>query len=176
LNALAILQVASYGAALEAANIATNRPSLELTEIMPFGTYALLVVQGEFEALVSYRKVLRTADLQKSVIIENPDQRLVKSLYHLENQKPQNFLLILESDFVGYLLQWAQALLPKGLEIVDLRQPRLPGGWASLILTGAHLEQFQADIRDMEQQKIRVSFVENLNSKFRNYFEIEAGS
>lgn len=143
MKALALIQVATYGAALEAANIATNRTNLELTEIIPFGTFSQLLIQGPQADLISYRKILRTADLQKSVIIQNPDPRLLKAYYHLENRKPDNFLLIIENDFAGYLLEWGQILLNKGLQIVDFRQPRLPGSLACLVMTGKDLGEIQ---------------------------------
>lgn len=173
MKALALIQVATYGAALEAANIATNRSSLELTEIIPFGTYSQLFLQGPESDLIAYRKILRTADLQKSVIISKPDPRLLKAYYHLENSKPQNYLLILENEFAGYLLEWAQALLNRGLQIVDFRQPRFPGSYACLVMTGEDLSSIQEEMRIMEAQKIKVSFVEEMNTRFRNYFEIE---
>ena len=161
MKSLALIQVATYGAALEAANLATNRPTLELLEIIPFGGYSQLLIQGPFKDLNLYRKVLRTADIQKSVIVENPDPRLLKAYYHLENQKPENFLLILENEFAGYILEWAQALLAKGLQIVDFRQPRFPGSLACLVMTGKDLSEIQEDMRLMEVQKIKVSFVED---------------
>ncbi len=170
---LAFIQVATYGAALEAANIATNRPGLELLEIIPFGTYSQLVIQGEMQELISYRKVLRTADLQKSVILKNPDPRLLKAFYHLENEKPLNFLLILEDEFSGYLFEWAQKLLQKNLQFVEFRQPRFPGAFACLVMTGEDLNSVQDEMQQMEAQKIRVSFVEEMNPRFRSYFEIE---
>lgn len=169
---LALIQVGSYGAALEAANIATNRKSLELLEIIPFGTYTQLLVQGSATDLNSYRKVLRTADLQKSVIIENPDERLLKAYYHLANSPIQNYILILENDFAGYLLQWGQKLLHKKLEMMDFRQPRFPGAAACLVMTGSDLSLIQSEIAEMENQKIKVSFVEEPSEKLRAYFDL----
>lgn len=174
MKALALIQVATYGAALEAANIATNRTNLELIEIIPFGTYAQLLIRGPFADLISYRKILRTADLQKSVIIEKPDPRLLKAYYHQENQSPDNYLLILENEFAGHLLEWAQVFLDKELQIVDFRQPRFPGAMACIVMTGKDLDLIQGEMRVMETQKIKVSFVEEMNPKFRKYFEIEA--
>ncbi len=173
MSALALIQVASYGAALEAANIATHRQNLELLEIIPFGTYCQLLLQGPEADLTSYRKVLRTADLQKSVIINQPDERLLKAYYHLENQPIQNYLLILETEFAGYLFNWAQKLLGMKLEVVDFRQPRYAGSVACLVMTGADLSQIQGEILEMEAQKIKVSFVEEPTAKLRSYFDIE---
>lgn len=174
MKALALIQVATYGAALEAANLATHRESLELTEIIPFGTYAQILIHGPEQDLNLYRKDLRTADIQKSVIIENPDPRLLKAYYHLENSQPQSYLLILEAEFAGYLLKWSQVLFSKGLQVVDFRQPRFPGSLACLVMTGPDLGGIQDEMSKMEAQKIKVSFVEELNQKFRKYFEIEA--
>lgn len=176
MKALSLIQVASYGGALEAANMVTNRESLELLEIIPFGTFSQLLIQGPYQDLMSYRKALRTADLQKSVIIENPDPRLLKAYYHLENQKPENYFLILEDEFAGYLLQWAQVLLKKNLKIVDFRQPRFPGAFACLVLTGPDLSLVAEEMRQMEFQKIKVSFVEEPTAKLRSYFDIEVKS
>lgn len=173
MSALALIQVASYGAALEAANIATHRKSLELLEIIPFGTYCQLLIQGPEEDLNNYRKVLRTADLQKSVIINRPDERLLKAYYHLENKPIQNYLLILESEFAGYLFNWAQKLFAAKLEVVDFRQPRFPGAMACLVMTGQSLGLIQGHIMEMESQKIKVSFVEEPTEKLRSYFDIE---
>lgn len=173
MTAFALIQVAGYGAALEAANIATNRKELELVEIIPFGTYCQILVKGTANDLNSYRKVLRTADLQKSVIIENPDDRLLKAFYHLEHKPIQNYLLILENPFSGYLMNWAQTLLKKGLEIVDYRQPRFPEAMACLVMTGPDLQQIQGEMIEMEGQKIKVSFVEEPSQKLRSYFDIE---
>jgi hypothetical protein len=173
-KAFALIQVSSYGAALEAANIATHRKNLELLEIIPFGTFCQILVRGSEADLVSYRKVLRTADLQKSVIIDQPDERLLKAYYHLENKPIQNYLLILENEFAGYLFNWGQKLLvEKKLEIVDFRQPRFPGAMACLVLTGEDLQEVQGLFMEMEIQKIKVSFVEEPSTKLRSYFDIE---
>jgi hypothetical protein len=172
-TAFALIQVAGYGAALEAANIACNRKNLELVEILPFGTYCQILVKGAAADLNNYRKVLRTADLQKSVIIENPDDRLMRAFYHLEHKPIQNFLLILENPFSGYLLEWAQTLLKKGLDIVDYRQPRFPEAMACLVMTGADLGLIQNEMIEMEGQKIKVSFVEEPSLKLKAYFDIE---
>ena len=173
MTAFALIQVSSYGAALEAANIATNRSSLELLEIIPFGTFCQILVKGPEKDLNSYRKVLRTADLQKSVIIDQPDERLLKAYYHLENRPIQNYLLILENEFAGYLLEWGQKLLTKKLEVVDFRQPRFPGAMACLVLTGKDLSEIQPEMVEMESKKIKVSFVEEPSVKLRSYFDIE---
>jgi len=172
-SALALIQVSSYGAALEAANIATNRKSLELLEIIPFGTYCQLLIQGPEADLNSYRKFLRTADLQKSVIIDKPDERILKAYYHLENKETQKYLLILENEFAGYLFNWAQKMFSKKLEVVDFRQPRFPDSMACLVMTGSDLSLIQNDIVEMESQKIKVSFVEDPTAKLRSYFDIE---
>jgi len=173
-KALSLIQVSSYGAALEAANMVTNRESLELLEIIPFGTYSQLLIQGPYKDLIDYRKALRTADLQKSVIMQNPDPRILKAYYHLENQKPQSYFLILEDEFAGYLLEWAQVLLKKNIQIMDFRQPRFPGAMACLMMTGQDLSQIEEEMRQMEYQKIKVSFVEEPTQKLRSYFDIEA--
>jgi hypothetical protein len=172
-SALALVQVASYGAALEAANIATNRKNLELLEIIPFGTYCQLLLQGSETDLNGYRKVLRTADLQKSVIINQPDERLLKAYYHLEHKPIQKFLLILETEFAGYLLNWAQKFLGMKMEIVDFRQPRYAGAMACLVMTGMDLGLIQGEILEMESQRIKVSFVEEPTTQLRSYFDIE---
>lgn len=172
MKSFALIQVASYGGALEAANSATYRESLELLEVIPFGTYTQLLVQGPYSDLVDYRKGLRTADLQKSVIIQDPDPRLLKAFYHLENQSTQGYLLILEDAFSGYLFKWAQILLKKELQIVDFRQPRFPGSMACLVFTGPDLTLIAEEMRQMEFEKIKVSFIEEPTKKLRGYFEI----
>lgn len=174
MKSIALIQVATYGAALEAANMVTNRASLELVEIIPFGTFSQLLVQGPYSELMDYRKALRTADLQKSVIIQDPDPRLMKAYYHLENQKSQNFILILEHEFAGYLLEWGQTLLKKHMQIMDFRQPRFPGSQASLVMTGRSMDAIAEEMRQMETQKIKVSFVEEPTAQLKKYFEIEA--
>ncbi len=175
MSSLGLFQVSTYGAALEAANMATNRPELKLRELIPFGTYCQLLIEGPTKILNGYRKALRTADIQKSVIIENPDPRLLKAYYHLENNKAQSFLLCLENEFAGYLLQWGQALLTKeNLEIVEFRQPRFPHSLAVLVLTGKDLGLLQTQMDAMERSQIKVSFVEDPSLQLRSYFEIDA--
>ncbi len=174
MKSLAIFQVATYGAALEAANLVTGRMELVLREIIPFGIYTQILVEGSSKELNSFRKVLRTADIQKSVIIANPDPRLLKAYYHLENQKIQTYLLCLENEFAGYLLEWGQLLLEtKNLQIVEFRQPRFPNSLAALVLTGSDISLIQAEMDSMERAKIKVSFVEEPSVQLRSYFEIE---
>ena len=174
MKGLALIQVSSYGAALEAANSASLRSSLEILELIPFGTFTQILLQGPADELNSYRKNLRTADLQKSVILKNPDPRILKAYYHLENQPIQKFILALECDFAGFLLEWAQVLLKKGLEVTDFRQPRLPHSNAWLLMTGEDLQAVQMDMLQMEAQKIKVSFVEEPSPAIKKYFQIEA--
>lgn len=176
MKSLALYQVSSLGAGYEAIQVASKRPQIEILEFIPLGRESQLLLQGPFENLQAFRKALRTSDLQKSVIIENPDPCLLKAYYHLENAKTEEFLLILESEFAGYLLETAQRLLAENISIVDFRQPRFSGSVSSLVLTGKDLSRLEKLVVKSSSKKVKVSFVENPSLKMKSYFDLDPGT
>lgn len=172
MKSLALIQVATLGAGYEAVQIASARSQIEILEFIPLGRESQLLLQGPHKVLQAYRKTLRTADLEKSVIIETPDPRLLSAYYHLENGKIEDFMLILESEFSGYLLETAQKLLGENVSIVDFRQPRFSGAVASLILTGKDVSRLETLVGRATSSKVKVSFVESPAAKLKSYFDI----
>lgn len=172
MKSLALIQVTSLGAGYEALQIASLRTKIEILEFVPLGKETQLLLEGSYEELDSYRRVLRTADLERSVILRDPDPRILKSYYHLENAKPQDFILILESHFAGYLLETGLPLLKQGLEVMDFRQPRFSGSQASLVLTGKDLSRLEDLVKQSESSKVKVSFVESPSDKLKAYFDL----
>ncbi len=172
MKSLALIQVSSLGAGYEALQIASLRKSLDILEFIPLGKESQLLLEGPFEELEKYRKVLRTADLEKSVILRAPDEKILKAYYHLESAKPQEFILILESSFAGYLLESAVELLKQGLSVMDFRQPRFSGAQASLVMTGNNLSRLEELVQMTESARVKVSFVENPSEKMKAYFDL----
>lgn len=173
MKSLALIQMSSLGAGYEAIQIASTRPQIEIIEFIPLGKESQLLLQGPYDVLQTYRRILRTADLQKSVLIENPDSRLLKAYYHLENAKIEDFILILESDFSGYLLEIAQKLFAEKISVTDFRQPRFSGAISSLVLTGKDLSRLEKLVAQASSKKIKVSFVESPSVKMKSYFDLE---
>lgn len=173
MKSLALIQLATLGAGYEAVQIASLRPDIEILEFIPLGKESQLLLRGPSETLLAYRRILRTADLEKSVIIENPDPRLLKAYYHLENARVEDFILVLESEFSGYLLETAQKLFTENLSVMDFHQPRFSGAISSLILTGADLLRLEKLVAKAASKKVKVSFVESPTPKTKTYFDLE---
>lgn len=176
MKSIALIQVSSLGAGYEALQIASLRSKIEVLEFIPMGKESQILLEGSYEELDSYRRVLRTADLEKSVILREPDARLLKSYYHQESAKPLDYILILESNFAGYLLETAGKLLKQGLEVMDFRQPRFSGSMASLVMTGKDLSKLEDLVKQSESSKVKVSFVESPSDKMKAYFDVSPKS
>ncbi len=174
MKSIALLQLATLGAGYEAVQISTLRPEIEVLDFIPLGKESQLLLKGSFEGLQNFRKTIRTADLQKSVILENAKEVVLNSYYHLENNKPEDFILIFESEFAGYLLEALSSLLSHNLKVMDFRQPRFSGAISSLVVTGKDSSRIEKLIFENESHKWKISFVENPTEKMKAFFQIKA--
>jgi hypothetical protein len=171
-SAISLLQLSTLGAGYEALQLATLRPKIEIFELMPMGQESVIVVGGDAQELANYRKTIRTADLEKSVIIPEPHELLLKSFYHQNNSAVKDFLVIYESQFVGYLVELADQLLKRGFDVVDLRSPRFSGAWSSLIVTGAGPSEAETLFQETQSTKWKSTFVEAPTPELKKYFGV----
>lgn len=169
MRSLAFIQLGSYGAALESVNALAKYPSLKCLEILPFGTYSQIFIEGDSEEINSYRKFLRTADLQKSVVFPY-DERILKAFYHLENSEVGSHLVVLESNFVGNIFSAVFHAFEIGYKVVDFTMPRFPNSSAALILTASGIEPHHQCLKKIEEQKVKVTVIEDIKAPLKKYF------
>jgi malonyl CoA-acyl carrier protein transacylase len=171
-KALGLVQVSSVGAGYEALQIASKMEILDIHEFIPLAGTSQILVSGPMESLIRYRKILRTADLVRSVFIENPDPRILKSFYHLENHPVDSYLLVFEGSFVGDLFQVMQELFQMGLNVCDFRFPRFTEGKSMIAMTGPDFSVVEKRLESLASKNVHVTFIEEPSPVLKQYFTL----
>lgn len=171
MNALMILQVPDLGSALTAVQTSGFFPQVKVLDLVPLTTSAQVLLEGSTKDLVKVRKDLPTADLDKSVIIENPHPSLLKAYYHLETSELDGDLVIIEGDFVGYLLQTLDVCLKDGMKLIDFRQPKLSGAMSSVYLSCTDMDEYMS--KKYLSSKVKFRWINNPNKALLDFFKFE---
>jgi hypothetical protein len=172
-NSLGLIQVSSLGAGYEALQVASKMDDLQIHEMIPLSGSSQVLLSGKMESLVRYRKLLRTADLERSTFVADPDPRILKAFYHLENHPIKSYLLVFETAFVGDLFEIMQKLFKMGLEVSDFRFPRFTGGKASVTMTGEHFADVEKKLESLVSKHIHLTFIEEPSLGLRKYFTLD---
>lgn len=168
MKSLAFIQLSSYGAALEAVNSIAQYESIKCLEVISFGSYAQLFLEGQFDEINAFRKFLRTADLQLSEIIEY-DFQIVNIFYHQEHHEVEKHILTMESPFVGSLFAAVAEAKKAGLKACEFFMPRFSGAHAIAIMTTSDYGSLEAVLKNPKLSKVNATFVENVTETLKSF-------
>lgn len=164
------LQVADLGSAFTAIQSAGTFPEISVLEMIPLSSTAQVLFEGPTDILVKLRKYLPTADLEKSVIIENPHPSVLKAFYHLETSSLDNDLVIIEGDFAGYVLQTLDACLKDGMKLIDFRQPKHSQAMTSVYLSAESVDEDKA--KKYISSRIKFRWIPDPNLAVKKFFNL----
>lgn len=169
MRSLAFIQVASLGAALEAVNVICNYEKIQLIEMIPMGGPAILFLEGPFDSLNTFRRNLRTADLQKSHMFFY-SHRVLDIFYHKENLVPRKEIVVLEAGFVGDLFAAISESLDE-IEVMDFTLNRHFSSLGTMILTPKSSASIQRIQLRTEKMSVKMTVFENPSRDLRSLFE-----
>jgi hypothetical protein len=167
---LGTLLLKSVGAGYGALNIAGRNAAIEILEFSPLGEKSQLVVKGSSDAVRKYVAVLRTADIERSLVIDDVDERVIRSYLSLDNVDLKNFLLVFESSFVGDLFHLAKQFTDRGLSIIDFRVQRMNGSPGYLMMTGDDADAVKQDAQEIKRAGCQLTYIGNLSEGFKQFF------
>ncbi len=170
---LCVVLLKTVGGGFSSLNLAGGIEDLEIIEFSPLGAQAQLIALGSPKAISRLVVELRTADIERTAILSNFDEKILRSYLGLETAPIKEFTLVVESHFVGELFHCAADLLTKKFEIVDFRLFRSTGSPGHIIFTGDDLARAEAWVAEKESQtkkgSFSVSLQYNLSAGFRQY-------
>jgi hypothetical protein len=124
-SSLLILDLSSYGSALAIINQFCDGKSVEVFEISPIGTAAILIleIKDRIASTLLKNEILSffKSSILSSRLIEKYDLRILKVYLSQNNDSISNHLLIQEFSFVSEAFVAAQELLSKNISVIDFR-------------------------------------------------------
>jgi hypothetical protein len=176
-KSLGVLLLKTVGGGLSSLNSAGSMKDLEIIEFSPLGAQSQLLVLGAPKVVSRLIVDLRTADIERSMILPHFDEKILRSYLGLEISPLKNFTLVIESSFVGELFQCVGELLQLGLSIVDFRLIRSTGSPGHVILTGEDFPTAEKWIEDYDRKTSKrgpcqISFQQNLSDGYRKYMDL----
>ena len=168
---LATLLFKSIGAGYGALNIAARDSQIEILEFAPLGTKAHLILKGNPEHLNDYITRLRTTDIERTLVIENLPEILIKNYLSLEFASLKKFMLVYEASFVGDLFLLAKEFLKLDLSVVDFRVQRMENSPGFLILTGENAERIKNKTQQLKREGHLITYIPNLSENLNTYFD-----
>ncbi len=168
MRSLAIIQLASFGSALESVNVLPNYEGIEMLELIPLGGPTVLLLEGTFKELNYFRKNLRTADLQRSTILKY-SERLMGIIYHKENQSPLSQISVLEAQFVGDLMDAVNDHLDE-IVVLDFTLNRHFASLSSLTIS-SNSEKALREVQEKALKKnVKFTYFENPSRILKELF------
>jgi hypothetical protein len=164
------LLLKSIGAGYGALNIVGRNSNIEVLEFCPLGDKAQLVIRGSHQELSNYISILRTSEIDRSLVIDDLDEKVIRGYLSLDNANVENFVLIFESSFVGDLFVFAKKFFDRGLSIVDFRIQRTTGSPGYLIMTGKDSDAIKQDAQEIKRAGCQLTFVGNLSEGLKDFF------
>ncbi len=178
MQSLGIILFKSVGAGYSALNMAGRSFGLEILEFAPLGESSQLLVLGEKKITNKFIKELRIESIERSLCLENFDEKILRSYLSLENTKLQEFTLIVEARFSGDLFAAAVELKKRGLSTIDFRVFRSVQSTGYLTMTGNDLDEAKTWIAEQRSQLSRqfrnITLISNLSEGFRHFVDFES--
>lgn len=128
--------------------------NIEIIETTPLGKHTVAVFFAPIGFSDDIRRLLNSAT--EAVEIRNPHDDLISGYLNVKNSEIKNSVYVYETDFLGTALQLTNEALVMGMELVEIRHPRIENA-KTLVLLNGQVEIVQQFI---EQAKKRI----NLNA------------
>lgn len=158
----------SLGAAYAGAQRSAELPGSRILELFAFGKKAQLFLELGAPLETNFLDKLDKKPIQWKLLTQLSPQ-VLEAYLSLANPPLQNNLLVVESDFLGDLMEVCQSGLQLGLSILDLRLVRDHGGRSYAFFTGteANLRKLQAQISGQQSELIL-----NLSEGLKEFFPV----
>ena len=106
-------------------------------------------------------------------MLENLNEKILKSYLNLEIHPILEEVIIIETDFVGTLFNYANLYLEKNknINIVDLRVFRTTNSACYLIMTGKDLEILPM-IEQEAASTMKIKIIKNISKGFHSYLDL----
>lgn len=182
---LGVFEIGSIALGYQALASATRSAAVKVLEATPIrSSRFLILVEGTGadvkRAHSEVRRLCETfsADLLCDVeLIEGPEANLLPALYSLAQVEMKESLLVVETDSVAGLLAVSQALLKRGLEVIELKGVRGAFGrglgffTGPLSMTGPAAEEVRTRLKQAVREG-RVEVIDQAVPGFRQFFNL----
>lgn len=171
---LLVLDLSSYGSALAIINQFCDGQSVEVFELSPVGTAAILILEIKDRIAGTLLKneifSFYKSSILSSRLIENYDPNLLK-VYLSQNQaEVSTHLLVQEFSFVSEALAGAQGLIIQNLVIVDLRVIRTFPMNVILTATSSNLDKL-VELKNVGAPRT-ATIIEKVEPTLKEYYQI----
>lgn len=175
---LFVMWIDSYGQALKLANSVSHEGG-EILDCSVIGKWSQIMIDSEnvknIEAMLI--DIPSEYNYQKK-LLKNVDPRVIDAYLSLAGDKIQDFLLVIEHDFIGEVFEISQKMLAEDFRIVDLRLLRFQEPKSLLLVTGENqkIEMAQLIFQNFVAQNglnMKMNIIENVNTKVKNLFHLD---
>jgi|GEM_PF-6599335 len=175
-KAVGALLLKTIGASHRALNRAGALPELEVLESGPMGHRAQMLVQGSPQLVHQFVTETRSTDLDRSLILHPISDVVMQAYLGLVTEPLQEVVMVIETDFVGELLSFAEAAHQNGWAILDLRQLRSGSSPGHLILSGSTKALNSEWLKDLKRLHDNITILENLSPGYRDFWSLKPSS
>jgi hypothetical protein len=110
--------------------------------------------------------------LIRTAIVPDPEKKLLRTYLSLDFHNVQNYVLILESDFLGDLFEWSHQAISMGSVLCDLRLLRTHNSPCFAFLTGPNAKTLEPLIKTLKHDNERVTLIEEPTSGLVDFMSI----
>ena len=173
-GSLLVLDLSSYGSALAIINQFCDGKSVEVFEVSPVGTAALLILEIKDRIAATLLKTEIISFFKSSVLssrlIEAYDLNLLKVYLSQNHTSIANHLLVQEFSFVSEALAAADQLIKQDLAVLDLRVIRTFPMNVILTLTSSDVNKLVA-VKNAGAPRSS-TIIEKVEPVLKEYFQI----
>lgn len=123
--------------------------NIEIIETTPLGIHTVAVFFAPTDFSDNIRRLLNSAT--EAMEIRNPHDDLISGYLNVKNSEIKNSVYVYETDFLGTALQVTNEALVMGLELVEIRHPRIENS-KTLVLLNGQIEIIQQFIKQVNSR------------------------
>lgn len=168
-----VLDLSNLGSAYSIINRFVDNENIEVFEISPIGTAALLIlnVNDSISSQLLYNNIKNEykSDLMSMALITDIEPSVVKTYLSQSQAQIQKNLLILESSEVSRMFSVAQNAATKGtIGLVDFRVIRTNPCNAVLVITSDQI----SNLMTFKDFGVKTTLINDVQNSVKEYFEI----
>lgn len=175
---IVVVWATSYGKLLELSNWAANENAV-LLDCSLLGKWSQAIL--DLSSCKDVGFILKNLENNKQIkwqFFKSLEKEIIDSYLSLASNKVEDFLLVVELDFLGDAFSIAENFFQDGLKIVDLRLLRFFEPKVLLLLTGNEnkKEKISIAIENILSQKkknMEINIVSPVSSQIKNLFHLE---
>lgn len=178
MSELLVLWTESYGLSLKLANSFAHADG-EVLDCSVIGRWSQLLINTEKVSNIQSLLLEVPSDLEvQKKVIKNIHPEVINSFLSLSTQKIEDFVLTIEHNFLGDMLDLANKLAAESIKIVDFRLLRHENPRCVLLLTGSELDLDKSQLITQNYMaqtglNFKVHVVKDVNIKIKDLFSFE---